>query len=156
MPRLDPGNVKTLHRLKVAVTHSLQLAESHGFTSVALPVISKSQGVSIELCAATIARAVRGHCEEMLDDSVLKKIHFVDKDDGAIKVMAAAIKKEFGNDSTTTSQQVPSVRGPEPAPANQAVDNQKCLGQEQTKEGLNIILMKENIENAKVIIELIL
>lgn len=152
VPRLDPANVKTLKRLKVAVTHSLQLAENHGFTSVALPIIGKNQGVSIELCAATIAEAVMEHCEVKLDDSVLKTIHFVDKDDSAIKAMAAAIKKEFGNDSTEVS----SVRSPKPAPANQTVDNHKCLGREQTKEGLNIVLMKENIENAKVIIELIL
>lgn len=151
VPKLDPANIKTLTKMKVAIAHSLQLAESQGFTSVALPVIGKNQGVSTDLCTATIAKAVKRHCEDMLDDSVLKTIHFVDIDDVAIKSMAAAIRVEFDNDSTATSPQVPVVKGPELAHANQSMGNPKCLGQEQTKEGLNIVLMKENLENAKVI-----
>lgn len=152
-PRLNPANVKTLANLKVAIIRSLQLAGLNGCTTVAMPIMCKNQGVPIEECAATLAKAVMEHCK---DDSMLKKIHFVDKDDNTIQVMAAAVRKEFGNYSAPTSQQAPSVGGSQPAPVNQAVAYQSCLGQEQTKEGLNIILVKGNIENATVIIQLIL
>lgn len=152
-PRLDPANPKTLARLKTAVTRSLQVAINHGCTTVAIPLISRNQGVAIGLYCATLAKAVMEHCQEMFDDTVLKKIHFVDNDDIAIKAMAAAARKEFGNDSAPTPQQPPVHRGSKPAPANQAGAQQNCLGQEQTKEGLNIVLMKGNIENATVIIQ---
>lgn len=146
--RLDSANVKTLANLKIAIIRSLQLAELHGCTTVAMPIMCKNQGVPIEECAATLAKVVMAHCKEMVDDSILKKIHFVDKDDVTIQVMAAAVRKEFGNYFAPTSQQAPSVGGSQPAPVNQAVAYQNCLGQEQTKEGLNIILVKGNIENA--------
>lgn len=149
VPKLDPANTETWSRLKVAVTHSLQLAESQGFTSVALPVIGRNQEVSTQLCAAIIAKAVRGHCGGMLDHGVVKRIHLVDTDNVAVKSMAAAIRREFG---TTAPSQVTAVKGPDPAPANQPVDDQKCLGREQTKEGLNIVLVKDRVENAKVIV----
>lgn len=133
VPRLDPANVKTLARLKKAIIQSLQLVESHGCTSVAMSIMSKSQGVPVELCAATQAKALMEHCKMMLDTSVLKEIHFVDNDDVAIKVIASAIRKVFENDSTHTSQQLPSVGGSESATGNQAIAHQKCLCQEQTR-----------------------
>ncbi|XP_075904598.1 poly(ADP-ribose) polymerase family member 14-related sequence 1 isoform X2 [Nelusetta ayraudi] len=147
-PRLSPANVNALAKLKIAIIRSLRLAELHGCTTVAMPIMCKNQGVPIEECAATLAKAVMERCKGMLDDSMLKKIHFVDKDDDAIQVMAAAVRKEFGNDSAPTSQQAPSAGGSQPAPVNQAVAYQNCLGHEQTKEGLNIILVTGNIENA--------
>lgn len=155
-PTLDPANVESSANFKIAIIRSLQLAELNGCTTVAMPIMCGKQGVPMEVCAATLAKAVMDHCNEMLDDSILKKIHFVDKDDVTIQVMAAAVKKEFGNYSASTSQRAPSVGGFQPAPVNQAVAYQNCLGQEQTTEGLNIILVKGNIENATVIIELLL
>lgn len=152
VPRLDPAKTNTPKRLKIAVTHSLQLAESHGCTSVALPIIGKNQGVSTKLCAAALAKAVKEYCEDMLEGSFLKKIHFVDTDDVGIKTMAAAIEEEFKNDSTTNSQQEPSAQGLEPDLANQDPGHQKCLGREETKEGLNVVLMRGTIEDAKVFI----
>lgn len=151
-PRYDPGNPsKTSAKLKRAVKESLELAEKHGCTSVAMPIISKNQGFPLDLCAVTIAKAVKEHCDEKYDDSTMKRIHFVDNDDSSVKAMEAAVRKQFGDNTAPISPQTSPISGPESTPANQNISDPNCLGQEQTKEGVNIILMKGNIENATVI-----
>lgn len=151
-PKYDPANPnKTLAKLKRAVKESLELAEKHGCTSVAMPIISKNQGFPLNLCAVTIAKAVKEHCDEKYDEHAIKRIHFVDNDDSSVKAMEAAVRKQFGDNTAPISPQTSPIGSPESTPVNQNGSDLNCLGQEQTKEGVNIILMKGNIENAMVI-----
>lgn len=127
---------KPLAQLKRVVKGSLELAEKNGCASVALPAISRNLGFPLDLCAQTIVKAVKEHCDEECDDT-LKRIHLVNNDDRSNQAMEEAVRQEFGNHGVSLSQQtLPKTSDP------------NCLGQVQTKEGLDITLMKGNIENA--------
>ncbi|XP_074514233.1 poly(ADP-ribose) polymerase family member 14-related sequence 1 [Sebastes fasciatus] len=128
---------KPLAQLKRAVKGSLELAEKNGCVSVALPTISRNLGFPLDLCAVTIVKAVKEHCDEKGDEITLKRIHLVNNDDGSVQAMEAAVRQEFGNQGVSLSQQTLPKKS-----------DTNCLGQVQTKEGLGITLMKGNIENA--------
>ncbi|XP_070770712.1 poly(ADP-ribose) polymerase family member 14-related sequence 1 [Enoplosus armatus] len=144
-PRFDPAKPqKALAQLKRAVKGSLELAEKYGCDSVALPAISRTQGFPLNLCAATIIRTVKEHC----DDNTLKRIHFVNNEDIVVKAMEAAVREEFGNHGVTHSQQTLPTKDTTSPPAGSAGSDPNCLGQVLTKEGLDITLTKGNIEDA--------
>ncbi|GLD71078.1 poly [ADP-ribose] [Lates japonicus] len=152
-PKFDPAKTsKVLAQLKKAVKGSLELAEQRSCISVALPAISRSQGFNLSLCAVTIVKAVKEYCDEKYDDSTLKKIHLVNNDDTVVKAMDAAVRQEFGNHGVSHSQQTPhtkATKSPFLKHVASAGSDPNCLGQVKTKEGLEIILTKGNIENAK-------
>ncbi|XP_053185149.1 poly(ADP-ribose) polymerase family member 14-related sequence 1 isoform X2 [Scomber japonicus] len=146
-PNFDPTNPKkALALLKRAVKGSLDLAEQHSCVSVALPAISRNQGFPLNLCAVTIVKAVKEHCEDKYDDITLKRIHFVNNDDGAVQAMEAAVRQEFGNHGVSSSQQTPTQTVK--SPVKQVASDPNCLCQGLTKEGMGIILTTGNIENA--------
>ncbi|KAK5861428.1 hypothetical protein PBY51_022825 [Eleginops maclovinus] len=137
-------------QLKRAVKGSLELAEKHNLVSVALPAISRNQGFPLDVCANTIVRAVKDYCSDKYGDNTLKTIHLVNNDDSAVQAMVAAARQEFGNLLVSSSQQ-PLPFKTTSSPVKQAGSvalAPNCLGQVQTKEGLDITLMKGNIENA--------
>lgn len=144
VPKFDSKKVqKSWALLKKAVKESLELAEKHGCLTVALPTIGRGQGFMPNVCAEIIIKAVKEHLDEKFDIT-LKTIHFVDSDDSAVKAMEAAIRHEFGSHSVSQPQQ-PLPSKPTKSPT------MSCLGQAQTKEGLDITLMKGNIQHATVI-----
>ncbi|KAM7407781.1 hypothetical protein PAMA_003509 [Pampus argenteus] len=138
---------RALSQLKRAVKGSLDLAEKHGCMSVALPAISRNLGFPINLCAVTIIKAVKEHCEDKYDDNTLKRIHFVNNDDMAVQAMVAAVRQEFGNHGVSLSETTPS-QATTPSPVKQVQSDLNCLGQVLTKEGVGITLMTGNIEDA--------
>lgn len=145
-PKFDPmKRPKSEAQLKRAVKGSLELAEANNCDSVALPLISRGLGFPLDLCAATIVKAVREHCDEKGDESTLKMIHFVNNDDIAVQAMEAAIRQEFGSHSVTSAPK--STSSKKSTGKNAAPDPRLCRA--QTKEGLRITLMKGFIENAK-------
>ncbi|XP_070693875.1 poly(ADP-ribose) polymerase family member 14-related sequence 1 [Pempheris klunzingeri] len=148
-PMFDPTkHQKSVAQLKRAVKGSLEIAEKNGCDSVALPAISRGLGFPLNLCAATIIKAVKEHCDDQYDDNTLKKIHFVNNDDSAVQAMEAAVRQEYGNQGVSHSQQtVPAKAAKSPA-VKHAGSDPNCLGQVQTKEGLDIILVKGNIKDA--------
>lgn len=150
-PRFDAAKPqKALAQLKRAVKGSLQLAEQHNCVSVALPAISRNLGFPLNLCAVTIIKAVKEHCEDKYDDNTLKRIHLVNNDDSAVQAMEAAVRQEFGNHGVSSSQQTPTQAIKSP-PVKQVGSDPNCLGQVLTQEGVCITLTKGNIENATVI-----
>ncbi|XP_070832442.1 poly(ADP-ribose) polymerase family member 14-related sequence 1 isoform X2 [Chaetodon trifascialis] len=153
-PMFDPANLqKAVAQLKRAVKGSLELAAKDGCVSVALPAISRNLGFPLNLCAVTIVKAVKEHCDDKYDDNTLKKIHFVNNDDAAVKAMEAAVRLEYGNAVSPSQQSLPTKstsRQPVKHPASGSDLN--CLGQVQTKEGLCITLMKGNIAHATTMV----
>ncbi|XP_028992073.1 poly(ADP-ribose) polymerase family member 14-related sequence 1 [Betta splendens] len=141
---------KVVAQLRKAVQGSLELAEQHNCVSVALPAISRSQGFNLSVCASTIVKAVKEFCDEKYEDNCIKSIHFVNNEDTVVQAMEAAVRQEFGNHGVNPSQQVPQTKAIK-SPLKQAgtsSSDPNCLGQVQTKEGLDLILMKGNIEKA--------
>lgn len=144
---------KVVAQLKRAVQGSLELAEQLKCVSVALPAISRSQGFNLSVCASTIVKAVKEFCDEKYEDNSIKSIHFVDNDDTTVQAMEAAVKQEFGTHGVSPSLQSPQTKATKPPVVKQAGTSgldPNCLGQVQTKEGLDVILMKGNIEKSKV------
>ncbi|XP_062288428.1 protein mono-ADP-ribosyltransferase PARP14-like [Scomber scombrus] len=146
-PNFDPANSKkAVVQLKRAVKGSLDLAEQHGCVSVALPAISRNQGFPLNLCAITIVKAVKEHCDDKYDDITLKRIHFVNNEDGTVQAMEAAVRQEFGNHGVSSAQQ--TLTQTVKSPVKQVASDPNCLGQGLTKEGVGITLTTGNIENA--------
>lgn len=147
-PKFDPAKPqKALAQLKRAVKGSLDLAEEHSCISVAIPAISRNLGFPLQLCAITIVKAVKEHCEDKYDDNTLKRIHLVNNDDSTVQAMEAAVRQEFGNHGVSPSKQTHS-QDIKPPPVKKARSDPNCLGQALTKEGVDITLMTGNIENA--------
>ncbi|KAM4609063.1 poly(ADP-ribose) polymerase family member 14-related sequence 1 [Polymixia lowei] len=147
-PNFDQGNPqRAVGQLRRAVKRSLELAEEHGCLSVALPAISRNLGFPLNLCAATIVKAVKEHCDDKYGDNTLKRLHLVNNDDSTVQAMAAAVRKEFGNHGVSHSQQRGPTR-PTQSPHVRHVQSMSDSDQVQTKEGLNIILKKGNIQDS--------
>ncbi|XP_041806597.1 poly(ADP-ribose) polymerase family member 14-related sequence 1 isoform X2 [Chelmon rostratus] len=152
-PKFDLANSrKALEQLKRTVKGSLELAEKHGCTSVALPAISRNLGFPLSLCAVTIIEAVKEHCDEKYDNNTLKKIHFVDNDDVTVKAMEAAVKQKYGNHGVSHSKQTLPTKAINVSLVKHAGSDPNCLGQVQTKEGLGITLRTGNIEYATTMV----
>ncbi|XP_013763387.1 poly [ADP-ribose] polymerase 14-like, partial [Pundamilia nyererei] len=98
-PRFSDFDRKTsVSRLKTAVRESLRQAEMANCSSVALPAISSGIfGFPVDLCAETIAQAVREHCDSPQGLRSLTEIHLVDNNDSTVRVMATAVSKEFSD-----------------------------------------------------------
>ncbi|KAL6101260.1 parp14 [Pungitius sinensis] len=148
-PQFDKAQPKKpVAQLKRAVKGSLELAEKHGCLSVALPAVSSNQGFPLDLCAQTIVKAVKEHCDEF-GDNTLKEIHLVNNNDRTVQAMEAAVRKEFGSQGVSLSPQTPLTKTPKFPLLTLAASDPNCLGQVQTKEGLAITLTTGNIEKAK-------
>ncbi|KAM4608667.1 protein mono-ADP-ribosyltransferase PARP14-like [Polymixia lowei] len=146
-PNFDKGSPqRAVGQLRRAVERSLEFAQEHGCLSVALPAISSNLGFPLNLCAATIVKAVKEHCETY-GNNTLKSIHLVNNDDSTVQAMEAAVRKEFGNHGVSHSQQRGPTR-PTQSPHVRHVQSMSDSDQVQTKEGLNIILTKGNIQDS--------
>ncbi|XP_007543095.1 poly [ADP-ribose] polymerase 14-like isoform X1 [Poecilia formosa] len=98
-PRYSDSDRKTsVFRLKCAVTQSLKQAELVSCSTVAMPAISSGVfGFPVDLCTETIARAVREYCDNPSTPGCLTEIHLVDNNDATVRVMAAAVSREFSD-----------------------------------------------------------
>ncbi|XP_063354462.1 protein mono-ADP-ribosyltransferase PARP14-like isoform X2 [Pelmatolapia mariae] len=139
---------KALAQLKKVVKGSLELAVAHGCVSVALPSIGRGMRCfPLKQCELTIVKAVKEYCDENFDDIILQKIHFVNNDDIAVQDMVAAVRQEFGNLSVTHSHQTPDLTAPMQS-VSQPAGSDLYLNHVQTKEGVDIVLKKGEIEFA--------
>ncbi|XP_067891260.1 protein mono-ADP-ribosyltransferase PARP14-like [Heterodontus francisci] len=141
-------------RLKRAVKQSLCLAESHNLKSIAIPAISSGIfGFPLPLCAEIIVRSIREHCVDSLGGSTLKEIHLVNNDEKTVYAVSVAVHKILGEFLLTSPVQ--SERHDFGSMIKSRSMN--CLHKAQTKEGLNVIVVKGNIqdETAAVIVNVI-
>ncbi|XP_059822321.1 protein mono-ADP-ribosyltransferase PARP14-like [Hypanus sabinus] len=147
----DPNTAKM--RLRSAVEKSLHLAETYNFKSIAIPAISSGIfGFPLDLCAEIIAMTVREHFANLQGGSTLSEIHLVNNDAKTVHAVSDAVQKIFGDlISSSASQQVRI------ASDNMRKRSIQCLHEVQTKEGLNILVVKGNIQDmtAGVIVNVI-
>ncbi|KAM9392684.1 protein mono-ADP-ribosyltransferase PARP14-like isoform 2-T2 [Pholidichthys leucotaenia] len=110
-PRFNNFDKKTaVMRLKTAVKESLKHAAMANCSSVALPAISSGVfGFPVDLCAETIAQAVREYCDSPQGSETLTQIHLVDNNDETVKVLASAVNSEFSDLQPTMT--VPQQEG---------------------------------------------
>ncbi|XP_032372441.1 protein mono-ADP-ribosyltransferase PARP14 isoform X1 [Etheostoma spectabile] len=96
-PRFSDFNRQmSVSRLKLAVKNSLAQAEGVNCSTIALPAISSGVfGFPVELCAETIAQAVRDYCDNPGGPRSLTEIHLVDNNDKTVRVLATAVNKKF-------------------------------------------------------------
>ncbi|KAM3867433.1 protein mono-ADP-ribosyltransferase PARP14-like [Diretmus argenteus] len=109
-PRFTDSDKKTaVSRLKLAIKESLRQAATANCSTVALPAISSGVfGFPLELCAETIAKAVREYCENEGGLGSLTEIHLVDNNSTTVRSLAQAVNREFIDlgPKMTLSQQV--------------------------------------------------
>ncbi|KAK2838175.1 hypothetical protein Q5P01_015387 [Channa striata] len=107
-PRFSDFDKRTsVSRLKLAVKESLKQAEMNNCSTIALPAISSGVfGFPVDLCAATIAEAVREYCDSPHSLRTLTEIHLVDNNDNTISVLAAAVNREFSDLGPTMTQPI--------------------------------------------------
>nr|XP_046242508.1 protein mono-ADP-ribosyltransferase PARP14-like isoform X2 [Scatophagus argus] len=90
----DYDKMTAVSYLKQAVKESLRKAESVGCATIALPAISSGVfGFPVDLCADTIAQAVREYCGS--PGRSLTEIHLVDNNINTVTVLATAVNREF-------------------------------------------------------------
>uniref|UniRef100_A0A8C7RF71 Poly [ADP-ribose] polymerase n=1 Tax=Oncorhynchus mykiss TaxID=8022 RepID=A0A8C7RF71_ONCMY len=150
-PRFDQANrQKAIGQLRRAVKGSLDLAETHNCLYVALPAISSGNlGFPLTLCADTIVKAVKEHCDDKFGENTLKKIHLVNNDDKTVQAMEAAVQKVFGSHGTSHPRENRPTIATHSQPGNRV---QRTSGSSvQTKEGLAITLTKGNIQDAVIL-----
>ncbi|XP_014047715.2 poly(ADP-ribose) polymerase family member 14-related sequence 1 isoform X1 [Salmo salar] len=147
-PRFDQANPqKAMGQLRRAVKGSLDLAETHNCLYVALPAISSGNlGFPLTLCADTIVKAVKEHCDDKFGDNTLKKIHLVNNDDKTVQAMEAAVLKVFGSHGTSHPRENRPTIATHSQPGNRVQRTSGSSG--KTKEGLAITLTKGNIQDA--------
>ncbi|KAM4745611.1 protein mono-ADP-ribosyltransferase PARP14-like [Anableps anableps] len=113
-PRYSDSDKKTsIFRLKSAVRESLIQAEKVNCSTVAMPAISSGVfGFPVDLCTKTIAQAVREYCDNPRGPGSLTELHLVDNNDATVRVMAAAVNREFSDLEPTMT--VPQQAGGKP------------------------------------------
>ncbi|XP_026178055.1 protein mono-ADP-ribosyltransferase PARP14-like isoform X2 [Mastacembelus armatus] len=109
-PRFTDSDKKTsVARLKLAVKESLKQAAKTNCSTIALPAISSGVfGFPVDLCAETIAEAVREYCDSPEGPGSLTEIHLVDNNDNTVRVLATAVNQQF-------SDLRPTMAVPQPA-----------------------------------------
>ena len=134
-PQYDQSNhQRTVGQLRRAVKGSLELAETDGCLSLAISAISTNMGFPLNLCADTIIKVMKEHCDDQFGENNLKQIHFVSTDDRAVQALETAVRDKFGNHGITSQQSDP----------DQLLESPHL--------GLKIHIVEGKIKNATVII----
>uniref|UniRef100_A0A8D3B322 Poly [ADP-ribose] polymerase n=1 Tax=Scophthalmus maximus TaxID=52904 RepID=A0A8D3B322_SCOMX len=134
---------------ELAVQQSLKQAEAVNCSSVALPAISSGVfGFPVDLCAETIAQAVREYCDSPRRLGTLTEIHLVDNFGNTVRALAKAVNQEFIDLGPTMT--VPQQGGQRGAGACSSLIGCRPGGVERiTAEGLKIVLYIGNIQDQK-------
>ncbi|XP_032368806.1 poly(ADP-ribose) polymerase family member 14-related sequence 1 isoform X2 [Etheostoma spectabile] len=103
-------------------------------------------------CLVQLVDETRGGQDNLAHRHVPKPVYQLQTPDGVeiavCKEDKAAVRQEFGNHGVSLSQKALPTKTTKSSPVKHAGSDPNCLGQVQTKEGLDITLTKGNIENA--------
>ncbi|KAJ7990064.1 hypothetical protein DPEC_G00310970 [Dallia pectoralis] len=148
-PKFDKTNPqKAIGQLRRAIKGSLDLAVTHNCLYVAIPAISSGNlGFPLALCADTIVKSIKEYCDDKFGDNTLQKIHLVNNDELTVQAMEVAVRKVFGSHGTSIPKPSRRTTATISQPGNQ-VQGTSSSNRVQTKEGLAIVLIKGNIQEA--------
>ncbi|XP_026198249.1 protein mono-ADP-ribosyltransferase PARP14-like [Anabas testudineus] len=137
-PRFSDFDQSTaVKHLKQAVQESLRQAKRVECSSIALPAISSGVfGFPVDLCADTIAEAVREYCDDPQGVGLLTEIQLVDNNDNTIKALASAVNKVFSDFEPIMME-----------PLQEEEDSSSEMMELTTAEGLKIRLCRGNIQD---------
>uniref|UniRef100_A0A8C9QT89 Macro domain-containing protein n=1 Tax=Scleropages formosus TaxID=113540 RepID=A0A8C9QT89_SCLFO len=93
----ETDNATAVRLLKRAVLENLIVAVKNNSSTIAIPAISSGIfGFPLNLCAETIAKTVREHCEKPPEGrGTLSKIYLLNHDDKTVQAMTTAVMKVF-------------------------------------------------------------
>ncbi|XP_044525986.1 protein mono-ADP-ribosyltransferase PARP14-like [Gracilinanus agilis] len=136
--------------LKNAITTSLSIAEFHEHRSIAIPALGSGIfGFPSKDCAEAIILAIKARFQNPSSKHSLKMIHLVDSSKEGVQAFSEAVKNNFEDLSP----------GNKPAFCMQSENQETNLRKEdtygkvltsiKTREGLSILLIKGDIQNAE-------
>ncbi|KAM9696342.1 protein mono-ADP-ribosyltransferase PARP14-like isoform 2-T2 [Dama dama] len=139
--------LKCVWQLKTAVKESLNLAVKHKYQSIAIPAISSGTlSFPLSQCVETIVLAIKEWFQFKKDGCTLKEIYLVDIAGKTVEAFAESAKSVF-KDTLPDGASLPSL------PAAVQPDLRKDHGNGSsllTPEGLRILLVKEDVQNATI------
>ncbi|XP_059503364.1 protein mono-ADP-ribosyltransferase PARP14-like isoform X2 [Stegostoma tigrinum] len=132
--------------LRKAIIQSLTLAEAHNLKTIAIPAISSGIfGFPLNLCAEVIVRSIREHCVNSQGGSALKAIHLVNHDEQTVCAISVAAQKILGEFALTGPTPTQPKRLNSGSKIN--IRSMNCVHEAQTKEGLNLFVLKGRIQD---------
>ncbi|XP_036599388.1 protein mono-ADP-ribosyltransferase PARP14-like [Trichosurus vulpecula] len=147
-------NQKHAHRcmqsLKTAITESLYLAESYGHTSVAIPALSSGiSGFPLKEYAETIILSIKENFQDPQNKHSLKKIHLVCSSEETVQAYSKAMKNIFKDLYPDNSSMPYTQSEGRETNLRKKAEYGNVLASIQTREGLSILLMKGDIQDAE-------
>ncbi|NXI65090.1 PAR14 polymerase, partial [Anseranas semipalmata] len=139
---------KCVYLLRKTIKKSLQLAETYNHCSVAFPSVSGGIfGFPLQTCANSIVSSIKETLEESRGESSLKEVHLVDITEENVQAFVKALKEVFSDHAppcrsvhqTNTAHQ----------PSKRKTPNSMNFALVTTEEGLDIMLKKGSIEDAR-------
>uniref|UniRef100_F6ZKX3 Poly [ADP-ribose] polymerase n=1 Tax=Macaca mulatta TaxID=9544 RepID=F6ZKX3_MACMU len=141
---------RCVYLLRRAVQLSLCLAEKYKYRSIAIPAISSGVfGFPLGRCVETIVSAIKENFQRKKDGHYLKEIYLVDVSEKTVEAFAEAVKTVFKATlpDTAAPPSLPAAAGPGKTSWKQ--------GSLVSPGGLQMLLVKEGVQNAKIMEDII-
>ncbi|XP_020841598.1 LOW QUALITY PROTEIN: protein mono-ADP-ribosyltransferase PARP14-like [Phascolarctos cinereus] len=150
-PRWKQGHAdRCVQLLKIAITEIFYLTGFYGHTSIAIPALGSGIfGFPLKECAETIIQSIKENFQDSPNTHSLKQIHLVDSSEETVKALSKAVKNIF-KDLFPNNNLMPcsQLEGQETNLRKKA-EYGNVLASIQTREGLSILLMKGDIQDAE-------
>ncbi|XP_043849442.1 protein mono-ADP-ribosyltransferase PARP14-like [Dromiciops gliroides] len=141
---------KCVQLLKNAITECLTLAGSYGHSSIAIPALSSGIfGFPLKECAENIVLSIKENFQDLPNQHSLKKIHLVDSSEETVRALSKAVKNIF-KDLLPDKNSAPCTQsGNQDKNRKKKIEWGNVLASIQTREGLSILLVKGDIQDAE-------
>ncbi|XP_075037347.1 LOW QUALITY PROTEIN: protein mono-ADP-ribosyltransferase PARP14-like [Mixophyes fleayi] len=138
--------------LREAITSSLEVASDNAHSSIAIPAVSSGVfGFPLRPCVEIILEAIKDYVDTQGTPEQSTRIHLVDMNVETVKIFSEVAKATFGDEGSsgalTTAEPPQSIK----LKVKKKPQVRVSSGNEETvmtKEGLIIMLVQKNIEDA--------
>ncbi|XP_043850620.1 protein mono-ADP-ribosyltransferase PARP14-like [Dromiciops gliroides] len=135
--------------LKNAITECLTLAGYYGHSSIVIPALSSGIfGFPLKECAENIVLSIKENFQDPQNQHSLKKIHLVDSSEETVRALSKAVKNIFKDLSDKNSAPC-TQSGNQDKNRKKKIECRNVLASIQTREGLSILLVKGDIQDAE-------
>uniref|UniRef100_A0A5F8GWC0 Poly [ADP-ribose] polymerase n=1 Tax=Monodelphis domestica TaxID=13616 RepID=A0A5F8GWC0_MONDO len=136
--------------LKNAITMSLLIAGFHGHQSIAIPALGSGIfGFPLKDCAEAIVLSIKTKFQDPSNKQSLKMIHLVDSSEERVQAFSEAVRKNFGDLSPGNKSAFGMQSENQDTKLRKEDTCGKVLASIKTTEGLSILLLKGDIQNAE-------